>query len=164
MLDLCLYVQLHSIVHLLRSVMGNGLGQVLLQELQVFLGTTSDAFLGGSGGDVGGRGAGRQDGFSGVELGELGGEVGRQGGCLGSSGGGVRLDAGKMGVGALRGESRMSAFVSVCLSHSSNCRNTRNLREPGISGRPLIRRAISLVRSQLNQAAHRSGTTDVLLP
>jgi hypothetical protein len=87
---------------ILRSVVGISLGQVLLQEFQVFLGTTSDAFLRGSSGDIGGRGAGGQDGLSGVELGELGGEVGRQGRCLRGSGCGVRLDAGKVGVGALK--------------------------------------------------------------
>lgn len=101
----------------LRSVVGISLGQVLLQELQVFLGTTSDAFLGGSGGDIDGRGARRQDGFSGVELGELGGEVGRQGRCLGSSGGGVRLDAGKVGVGALK-ERKQDVSVRVCIFDS----------------------------------------------
>jgi hypothetical protein len=85
------------------SVVGIGLGQVLLQELQVFLGSTSNTLLSGSGsGNVGGSRSGSQDGLGGVELRELGGKIRRQSRCLGSGRGGVRLDAREVGVGVLR--------------------------------------------------------------
>lgn len=74
----------------LRSVVDVGLGQVLLQEFQVLLGSTSDTLLSGSGsGDIGSGRRRCQDGLSGVELGELGGEVRGQSGCLRSGRGGV---------------------------------------------------------------------------
>lgn len=83
-------------------VVGISLGCVLLQEFQVFLGSTGNTLiLGGGNGSRGGGSAGRQDGFGRVELGKLGGQVGRQGRCLGSSGGSVRLDAGQVSVGGL---------------------------------------------------------------
>ena len=95
----------------LGSVVSISLGQVLLQELQVLLGSSSDTLLSGSGsGNIGGGG---------VELGELGGKIRRQSGCLRSGRGGVRLDAGKVSVGVLQ-RAKYQFQVPICgASHPS---------------------------------------------
>lgn len=105
----------------LRSVVSISLGQVLLQELQVLLGSASDTLLSGSGGgDIGGGGGRCQDGFGSVELGKLGSKIRRQSGCLRSGRSGVRLDAGKVGVGVLqRGKYQFPASIAARAIHRS---------------------------------------------
>ena len=84
-----------------RLVVGVGLGQVLLQESEVLLG--SGVTLTGIGRDVlGGSGGRGKSGLGSVELGELGGEVGRKRGSLGGGRGGVRLDDSDVSVLGLR--------------------------------------------------------------
>lgn len=81
----------------LRLVVGIGLGQVLLQESEVLLGT-GVALASVSGHVLGGSGGRSESGLGSVELGELGREVGGKGRSLGRGRGGVRLDDSDVGV------------------------------------------------------------------